>query len=143
MAESDSDELWLIADPSDLRKPHAQEMENLMQVRDLDGKLVQGYRTLNVLGVTQGRRGILYHRLFSSKAEDFTSEPWEVQQALKTVSQAMKPLKERRPVSWLVDRDWRRRCVADHLGATGTCSLSRSPYRAAGGVPAPGWAMEQ
>ncbi len=42
LAESDSDELWLIADPSDLRKPHAQEMENLMQVRDLDGNLVPG-----------------------------------------------------------------------------------------------------
>jgi len=106
LAESDSDELWLIADPSDLRKPYAQEMENLMQVRDLDGKLVPGYRTLNVLGVTQGRRGILYHRLFSSKAEDFTSEPWEVQRALKTVSQAVQPLKEHRPVSWLVDRDF-------------------------------------
>ena len=104
LAESDSDELWLIADPSDLRKPHAQEMENLMQVRDLDGNLVPGYRTLNVLGVTQGRRGILYHRLFSSEAEDFLSEPWEVQRALKTVSKAVRFLRERRPVSWIVDR---------------------------------------
>lgn len=106
LAESDSDELWLIADPSDLRKLYAQEMENLMQVRALDGDLVPGYRTLNVLGVTQGRRGILYHRLFSSKAEDFVSEPWEVQHALKTVSQAVQPLKEGRPVSWIVDRDF-------------------------------------
>jgi hypothetical protein len=96
--------LWLIADPSDLRKPHAQEMENLMQVRDLDGNLVPGYRTLNVLGVTQGRRGILYHRLFSSEAEDFLSEPWEVQRALKTVNQAVRSLQERWSVSWIVDR---------------------------------------
>jgi hypothetical protein len=74
-----------------------QEMPDLMQVRDLDGKLVPGYRTLNGLGMTPGRRGILYHRLFSSVAEDFLSEPLEVQRGLKTVSQAVRPLKERMP----------------------------------------------
>lgn len=104
LGESESDELWLIADPSDLRKPYAQEMPDLMQVRDLDGKLVPGYRTLNVLGMTPGRRGILYHRLFSSVAEDFLSEPMEVQRGLKKVSQAVRPLKERMAVSWIVDR---------------------------------------
>ena len=63
LAQAPEDELWLIADSSDLRKPYAQEMPALMQVRDLEGHLVPGYRTLNVLGVTPGRRGILYHRL--------------------------------------------------------------------------------
>jgi len=104
LAESEADELWLIADPSDLRKPYASEMPDLMQVKDLDGKLVPGYRTLNVLGVTPGRRGILYHRLFSSVAEDFDSEPLEVQRGLKQVSQAVQGLKERMAVSWIVDR---------------------------------------
>jgi hypothetical protein len=104
LAASDTDELWLIADPSDLRKPYASEMPDLMQVRDLDGKLVPGYRTLNVLGMTPGRRGILYHRLFSSVEEDFVSEPMEVQRGLKRVSQAVHPLKERMAVSWIVDR---------------------------------------
>ena len=104
LAKSETDELWLIADPSDLRKPYAQEMPDLMQVKDLDGKLVPGYRTLNVLGVTPGRRGILYHRLFSSVAEDFISEPLEVQRGLRTVSQAVHPLKEQMTVSWIVDR---------------------------------------
>lgn len=104
LAASEADELWLIADPSDLRKPYASEMPDLMKVRDLDGKLVPGYRTLNVLGVTPGRRGILYHRLFSSVEEDFVSEPVEVQKGLKRVSQAVRPLKERMAVSWIVDR---------------------------------------
>jgi len=104
LAESETDELWLIADPSDLRKPYAQEMPDLMQVKDLDGKLVPGYRTLNVLGMTPGRRGILYHRLFSSVAEDFLSEPLEVQRGLKKVNQAVAPLKERMTVSWIIDR---------------------------------------
>jgi len=56
LAASDSQELWLIADCSDLRKAYAQEMPALMTVRDLDGDLVPGYRTLNVLGVAPQRR---------------------------------------------------------------------------------------
>jgi hypothetical protein len=104
LGESEADELWLIADPSDLRKRYATEMPDLMQVQDLDGRLVPGYRTLNVLGVTPGRRGILYHRLFSSVAEEFVSEPMEVQRGLKKVSQAIRRLKERMAVSWIVDR---------------------------------------
>jgi hypothetical protein len=104
LSAAETEELWLIADPSDLRKPYANEMPDLMEVRDLDGKLVPGYRTLNILGVTPGRRGILYHRLFSSVAEDFVSEPLEVQRGLKQVSQAVGPLKERMAVSWIMDR---------------------------------------
>ena len=104
LAEADVDELWVVADGSDLRKRYAQEMPDLMQVRDLDGKLVPGYRTLNVLGITPGRRGILYHRLFSSTEEDFISESWEVQQALRAVSEAVAPLKEWMTVTWILDR---------------------------------------
>jgi hypothetical protein len=35
---------------------------------------------------------VLYHRLFSSTAADFVSEPAEVQSALQTVSQAVNEL---------------------------------------------------
>ena len=73
LSKSETEELWLVADPSDLRKPYANEMPDLMQVKDLGGKLVPGYRTLNILGVTPGRRGILYHRLFSSVAEELSA----------------------------------------------------------------------
>ncbi len=59
LSQAPENELWLIADGSDLRKPYAEAMPALMQVRDLDGSLVPGYRTLNVLGVTPKRRGIL------------------------------------------------------------------------------------
>lgn len=78
-------------------------MPYLMQVRDLDEKLVPGYRTLNVIAVTPGRRGLLYHRLFSSQAPDFVSEPAEVQRALQTVSQALSELKEHKTITWLLD----------------------------------------
>ena len=80
-------------------------MPYLMQVPALEGKsLVPGYRTLNVLGITPGRRGILYHRLLSSQAPGFVSEPAEVQEALQTVSQALTPLKANKTVTWITDR---------------------------------------
>jgi hypothetical protein len=44
LSEADTDELWLIADGSDLRKPYAREMLDLVQVRDPDGKLAPGYQ---------------------------------------------------------------------------------------------------
>jgi hypothetical protein len=103
LGEAEANELWLILDGSDLRKRYAQEMPDLMQVRDLDGRLVPGYRTLNVLGLTPQRRGILYHRLFSSQEAGFVSESLEVQQALQTVSQAAAPLKEEKAVTWIMD----------------------------------------
>jgi hypothetical protein len=97
------DELWLIGDGSDLRKPHAKAMPDLMKVRALGGGLVPGYRTLTVLGMTPGWRGILYHRLFSSTEAGFVSEPHEVQQALATVSRALTELKPALPISWILD----------------------------------------
>jgi len=103
LEQAPEEELWLIADGSDLRKPYAEAMPYLMQVRDLDEQLVPGYRTLNVIGLTPGRRGLLYHRLFSSQAPDFVSEPAEVQQALQTVSHALSPLKAQKTVTWLLD----------------------------------------
>ena len=61
--------------------------------------LVPGYRTLTVLGLTPQHRGVLYHRLFSSTAPGFVSEPHEVQTALTSVSQAIAALKAHRPVT--------------------------------------------
>jgi hypothetical protein len=103
LTQADTDELWLIGDGSDLRKPYAREMPDMMLVRDLDGKLVSGYRTLNVVGITPSRRGVLYHRLFSSKEDDFLSESLEAQQMLQTVSAALVAAKQRITVSWILD----------------------------------------
>jgi Transposase DDE domain len=103
LASAPSDELWLLADGSDLRKPYATAMPDLMQVRALEGGLVNGYRTLTILGMTPQRRGILYHRLFTSTAADFVSEPHEVQLALTTAGQAIAPLQDERAITWIVD----------------------------------------
>src|SRR5262245_25635147 len=83
--------------------PSAKEMPHLMKVRALSGGLVNGYKTLTVLGLREQRRAILYHRLFTSKADDFVSEPVEVQQALQTTSKAIAPLKPDTAVTWLLD----------------------------------------
>jgi hypothetical protein len=88
----DEAEVWAIVDPSELRKPHAREMPALMRVRKTGGDkgTVPGYRTLNVLGVGRGgRRGIRYHRLFSSAEADFESESTEIRTALETVGAAL------------------------------------------------------
>jgi hypothetical protein len=103
LSETDVDELWLIADGSELRKPYAREMPYLMQVLDLKKNKVPGYRTMNVIGVVPSRRWILYHRLFSSKEEDFLSESLEAEWALQTVSQALQEVKERMSITWILD----------------------------------------
>lgn len=99
-----ADEIWVALDSSDLRKPHAEQMEALMEVRDLDGNLVPGYRVLNALGITPGVRGLLYHRLFSSKEKGFKSESHEYRQAVRSVGAALSVVKEAPEVTWLLDR---------------------------------------
>lgn len=96
-------DVWLVLDGSDLRKPHAKEMADLMRVRTLQGGLVNGYRTLNVLAVTPQHRALLYHRLFSSKEYSHLSESHEVQSALKEVGTALRPIQTEHPVTWIMD----------------------------------------
>jgi hypothetical protein len=89
----DEPAIWVLVDGSDLRKPYAEQMASLQRVKRLDGTgFVPGYRTLNAIGVGRQRRGVLYHRLFSSTAADFVSEPAEVQQALAAIGTALAPL---------------------------------------------------
>jgi hypothetical protein len=100
---ADQEEIWAIVDPSELRKPYAKEMPDLMRVRKLGGEgTVRGYRTLNVLGVgTGGIRGLLYHHLFSSVAADFLSESREIQDALLSVEKVL--VAKRGQVTYIMD----------------------------------------
>lgn len=80
---AEASELTLILDGMELRRAGAEAQEDLMQVRDLDGRLVNGYRSFNVLGMgADGERGLLYHRLFSSEEHGFCSENTEWRRAL-------------------------------------------------------------
>ncbi|HEX5502510.1 MAG TPA: transposase [Thermomicrobiales bacterium] len=94
--------IWVLVDGSDLRKPHAQTMEALQRVKRLHGAgTVPGYRTLNAIGVGRQRRGLLYHRLFSSVADGFLSESAEAQAALAAIGAALAPLDA--DVTYIVD----------------------------------------
>src|SRR5258708_15904199 len=55
LEQAPEEELWLIADSSDLRKPYTEVMEYLMAVRDLDEQLVPlCYTAGNLLGIYEG-----------------------------------------------------------------------------------------
>ena len=103
LQESKAEEVWLIADGSNLCKPYAQEMPYLMQVHDKNKKLVPGYRTLTVLAVTPQQRGIFYQKVLSSEEPDFVSEPAEVQTMLETVHEALVEGQVETEVTWLLD----------------------------------------
>jgi len=115
----DTDHLWLVLDGSDLRKPHAQCMEALHRVRPLaGGGLVPGYPTLTVLGLGgDGRRGILYHRLSSSQAEDFVSAPSETRCAIRTVGEALADWTV--PVTAIMDRGFDDQAIWEAVWAEG------------------------
>jgi hypothetical protein len=82
-------ELELVLDGMELRRPGAHEQEYLMSVKALDGSLVNGYRSFNVLGMGQEARGLLYHKLISSNTPDFSSENVEIKAAIHQTEQAL------------------------------------------------------
>jgi len=82
-------ELELVLDGMELRRPGAHEQEYLMSVKALNGSLVNGYRSFNVLGMGQVARGLLYHKLFSSNLPDFNSENEEIKAAINQTEQAL------------------------------------------------------
>jgi hypothetical protein len=99
----EDDDIWVVVDPSELRKPNAHEMPSLMRVRGLGGKgLVNGYRTINALGIGRsGRRGVLYHRLFSSTEDEFESESNEIAAVFDSVGSALRDKVGR--ITYLID----------------------------------------
>lgn len=100
-ALSGEPELQLVLDGMELRRPRAQAQEYLMSVKDLDGSLVNGYRSFNVLGMGQEARGLLYHKLFSSNLPDFQSENLEIQAAIQQTEQALIGFEG--PKTWVLD----------------------------------------
>ncbi len=50
-ALGEEDRLIMLHDPCDIRKEHAEKMEKIGTVRDLDGNLISGYCTFNTVGV--------------------------------------------------------------------------------------------
>ena len=116
--------IWVLLDGSDLRKPPARAMEHLQRVKRLGGDgTVPGYRTLNALGVGRQRRGLLYHRLFSSTAPGFKSESDETQQALASIGAALTPLGA--DVTYIMDSGFDDIAVAGAIWQQGHHALWR------------------
>ena len=70
---SKSSEVYLIHDPSDIRKPHSRKTENLGKVRDLNGHIINGYSSYNIVAITpKGKKvQLLSHRSYSNKDPNF------------------------------------------------------------------------
>jgi hypothetical protein len=120
--------IWVLLDGSDLRKPQAQAMEALQRVRPLTGAgTVPGYRTLNAIGVGRQRRGLLYHRLFSSRAAGFRSESAEAQAALASIGRALAPLGAE--VTYVLDAGFDDEAVWATIWAQGHHLLCRVKHR--------------
>jgi len=102
-ALGDEKELTLVLDGMELRREGAERQEHLMRVKALDGRLVNGYRSLNVLGLGEDEaRGLLYHRLFSSTEAGFQSENREIQQAIATTEASLSAFAGAK--TWVMDR---------------------------------------
>jgi len=96
-------ELTLVLDGMELRREGATAQEGLMRVRGLDGKLVNGYRSFNVLGMGAGAaRGLLYHHLFSSQQPDFQSENREIERAIAETETGLRGYAGVK--TWVMDR---------------------------------------
>ena len=70
---SNSSEVYLLHDPSDIRKPYAGKIENLGKVRDLKGNIINGYSTYNIVAVTPNNKTVhlISHDSYSNKDDNF------------------------------------------------------------------------
>ncbi len=99
---SDEPELTLILDGMELRREGAESQEHLMRVKALDGGLVNGYRSFNVLGLGEDEgRGLLYHHLFSSHEPGFESENREIHGRLTRRKASLQTFAG--PKTWVMD----------------------------------------
>jgi len=66
----------VIYDGSDIRKPESEKLENLGWVRDLDGKFVRGYQTMNCVMIDNQTQTIKFLNCqpYSNKDPQFVSE---------------------------------------------------------------------
>ena len=61
-------EAYLLHAPSPIRKPHSTKTKNLGKVTDLNGKIINGYSTHNVVAVTPSKTvQLFFHESYSNK----------------------------------------------------------------------------
>ena len=118
-------EVLLILDESDLRKPFASCIEHLDRVRSLEGELVPGFHTLNVLAIgASGRRAILYHHSFSTREPGFKSTGAEYKKAIDSVTTELRGQGVGR-LLWVIDRAGDDIRLMQHIHVKGDCFVTR------------------
>ena len=70
------DDIYIIHDPCDIRKPHSVEPECIGNVRDLDGNIINGYSSFNSIAITPSCKKVtlLNHYSYSNKEPEFIRE---------------------------------------------------------------------
>ncbi len=70
---SHASKIDVLHDPSDIRKPHSKQTENLGKVRSLDGDIINGYSTHNAVALVPGDKAVhlLSHVSYSNKDPKF------------------------------------------------------------------------
>mgnify|MGYP001375142050 CR=1 FL=1 len=63
----------LIHNPSDIRKPYSSEAEDIGKVRDLNGRIINGYSTHNVIALSDKQQEItlISNVTYSNKSSNF------------------------------------------------------------------------
>jgi len=70
------DELLILHDGSDIRKKYASKLEDLGKVRDLNGKIINGYSSFNTVAVDLSGKEItlLSTEIYSNRSESFIAQ---------------------------------------------------------------------
>lgn len=71
-----SNELFLITDPSDIRKEYSSETEDLGKVRSLSGKIINGFSSLNTIAidVNGANLTLLETNIYSNRSKHYINE---------------------------------------------------------------------
>lgn len=102
--------ITVVHDPSDIRKPYAKEMEELESVRDLNGRIIPGYKTFNSVAISGEDKQL--HLLGCVPKEVFEAEEEEVsvrQQQMNQIRQCSEALHASNPQATLIhvlDREY-------------------------------------
>jgi len=69
----DKNQIYLLHDPCDIRKPYSEKLEDLGIVRDLSGELIHGYRSMNTIALNPDDMDVhlMDHVSYSNRSDDY------------------------------------------------------------------------
>jgi hypothetical protein len=75
-ALGDCGRVYVLHDPSDIRKPSSQDMEHLGKVMGLKKEVINGYKSVNCVAIDPDNQGVnlLFHELYSQEHPNYISQ---------------------------------------------------------------------